>query len=117
MPEREPLPIPFHRDDLIYETDQLMRRISPKQRYDIAIIASVVALSLTLILVAATLRPRALPAYSFSRQGATTFVWNNRTGEVAACTYQGGGIVCSETDSPVDAYLRRLSDQDEIEAH
>ena len=98
----------YHSDDLLYDTREMLDRIRPKQRYDIALVAAAALLDLGIVWGASMLRPRPPAEYSFLRAGNTIFVLDARTGEVAACQLLSGEVTCSESDSAHQAWIREL---------
>jgi hypothetical protein len=103
----------YHPDDLLYDTREMLDRIRPKQRYDIALVAAAAMLDLGIVWGASMLKPRAPAEYSFMRAGNTIFVLDNSSGDVSACDLEEeGNVVCSESDSAYDAMIRRLDVED-----
>jgi hypothetical protein len=97
-----------HPDDLIYDTREMLDRIRPKQRYDIALVAAAAMLDLGIVWGASMLKPRPPADYSFLRTENTIFVLDNSSGEVAACRLQDDQVTCSESDSAHQAWIRQL---------
>jgi hypothetical protein len=98
----------YHPDDLLYDTREMLDRIRPKQRYDIALVAAAAMLDLGIVWGASMLRPRRPADYAFMRAGSTIFVLDNSSGEVAACRLQDDQVTCSESDSAHQAWIRQL---------
>ena len=98
----------YHSRDLLYDTREMLDRIRPKQRYDIALVAAAAMLDLGIVWGASMLRPRPPAEYSFMRAGNTIFVLDSSSGEVAACRLQDDQVVCSESDSAHLAWIRQL---------
>ena len=101
----------YHPDDLIYDTGEMLNRIRPKQRYDIALVAAAAMLDLGIVWGASMLRPRPPAEFSFMQVGNTILVLDNSSGEVAACELQQENVVCSESDSSYATMIRRLDSE------
>ncbi len=98
----------YHPDDLLYDTSQMLDRIRPKQRYDIAIVAIATVLGIAIVWAAALLKPHPPMRYAFISEGTKLFVGDKTSGEVAACQLQGDEVRCSESDSAHQAWIRQL---------
>jgi len=101
-----------HPDDLFMDTREMLERIRPRQRYDLALVAVAALWGMADVWTAATLRPQPPPRYAFMPEGSTIFVGDNHTGEVAVCEWQSGKVTCSKTDSAHDAWIRGLDHKD-----
>ena len=98
----------YHPDHLLYDTSEMLDRIRPKQRYDIALVVAAAMLDLGIVWGASMLKPRPPSEYSFLRAGSTIFVLDTSSGEVAACRLQNDRVTCSESDSAHQAWVRQL---------
>ena len=97
-----------HPDDVFLDTPEMLKRIRRRPRYDIAIVVVTAALEIAIVWSAAMLRPHPPSHYAFIQHGSTIFVADARSGEVAACQLLSGEVVCSESDSAHQAWIRQL---------
>ena len=101
-----------HPEDVFLDTSQMLKRIRRRPRYDIAIVVVTTAPEIAIVWAAALLRPHPPPHYAFIQHGSTIFVADARTGEVAACQLEGAQVICSESDSAHQAWIRLLDADD-----
>jgi hypothetical protein len=98
-------------DDWIGDSDALLNKLRPSRlRYDVALAVAAIALGLCAVWAAGRIRISASPPYEFSRDGATVYVMDRRSGSVAACQVNETKTVCGEDDSPSRAFVRTLSE-------
>ena len=95
-------------DDLFYDTSQMLERIRPKARYDIAAVTAAALFGLAIVIAAALLQPNGPPRYVFHSIGDAIAVGHTGTGAVAFCQIRLEIAQCTEQDSAFHASIRRF---------